>query len=259
MSIPELLSANRYGVKRATDTASGYRSGMTQGEKIRKLREAKGWEQEDLAKAVQALGGKLSQSSVSDLERDVTKRPRYLREIAIALDTTEDELKDDDLKSAQALQPSVRIPPRAMQQSTPTEDGKKAPLLLQWHVSLSGDKFGGWLLNAKRIVGEIPRPAKHLRADEAFQVEVIDNRNEPVYELSDILTIDPAKQYQINRNHIFVSDPHQSGGSPCILARLVRETTTEWIVRQYNSKGEFKLPKADYPNAWRVIDRTERP
>lgn len=259
LSIPVYVTANRYPVKRATDIGLGYGSGMTLGEKVRELREAKNWEQVDLAKAVTALGGKLSQSSVSDLERGITKRPRYLREIALALETTEDELAGDSLKPAPSLQSNVRIAKQGMQTRSPRSDDNEPPPLLMWRVSISGDRIGGWVLNANRIVGENPRSAKYLRADEAFQVEVIDSRNDPVYELSDILTIDPAKQYQIGRNHVFCGDPKKPDGDAMLLARLVKESPSEWTVRQYAGKSEIKLPKAEYPNAWRVVDRTERP
>lgn len=65
---------------------------MELGEKIRQLREARGWNQTELARRV---GGSVKPQNIQQLEDGTVKQPRYLTALANAFDMTVDELLSD--------------------------------------------------------------------------------------------------------------------------------------------------------------------
>lgn len=67
---------------------------MIRGDRVRRLRTAKGWTQADLVDAVQKAGGKLSQGQLSAIEKGDVDRPGALVELVAVLDTTEEFLLD---------------------------------------------------------------------------------------------------------------------------------------------------------------------
>lgn len=57
---------------------------MSVGDRIKELRESKGWSQARLAKEVTKRGGKLSQQNVANIEAGIVKKPKALIELADA-------------------------------------------------------------------------------------------------------------------------------------------------------------------------------
>ena len=156
------------------------------------------------------------------------------------------------------LQPSVRTTYAADSAMTPA-DGNLPPLLVWFTAISNGGIHGGWVLNANRVVDESPRSAAYAHALKAFQAEVIDSKNSPVYRLRDIITVNPELQVQPEDDVLCTNDPHQPNGAPALLGCLKRQTASEWVITQYaNHKEEIRLPKADWPNAWRVVERKHR-
>jgi len=51
---------------------------------------------------------------------------------------------------------------------------------------------------------------------------------------------------------LFTGDPTALQGAPAIVGRLVRSTGQDWFIRQYAVKGERRLARLSYPNAWFV-------
>jgi len=141
----------------------------------------------------------------------------------------------------------------------PPADGQLPPLLIWFTAIANGGTHGGWVLNANRVVDESPRSASYAHALKAFQAEVIDSKNSPVYKLRDIITVNPELQVQPEDDVLCTNDPHQPQGAPALLGCLKRQTSSEWVIAQYgNLKEEIRLPKADWPNAWRVVERKHR-
>lgn len=147
----------------------------------------------------------------------------------------------------------------APESAMPPADGQLTPLLV-WLTAISNDgTHGGWVLNANRVVDESPRSAAYAHALKAFLAEVIDSRNSPVYKLRDLILVNPELQVQPEDDVLCTNDPHQPNGAPALLGCLKRQTASEWVIVQYNNpKEEIRLPKADWPNAWRVVERRHR-
>ncbi len=59
---------------------------MSVGDRVKKLRETKGWSQTQLAKEVNKRGGKLSQQNVANIESGIVKQPKALLSLAEALE-----------------------------------------------------------------------------------------------------------------------------------------------------------------------------
>lgn len=62
---------------------------MNLGDKVRELREARGWNQSELARR---RGPKVSPQNIQQLEDGTVKQPRYLADLARALGATVEEL-----------------------------------------------------------------------------------------------------------------------------------------------------------------------
>ncbi|MEN9393696.1 MAG: hypothetical protein RLZZ104_2039 [Pseudomonadota bacterium] len=65
---------------------------MGTGLRIEQRRNELGLTQEQLAHRVKRLGGSISQTGIDKIEKRDSQRPRYLKELAIALDVSEDWL-----------------------------------------------------------------------------------------------------------------------------------------------------------------------
>jgi SOS-response transcriptional repressor LexA len=63
---------------------------MNAGDRIAEERVAQGVSQQELADRVSRLGGKITQTGIDKMEKRGTERPRYARELAIALNVMQD-------------------------------------------------------------------------------------------------------------------------------------------------------------------------
>lgn len=87
---------------------------MGTGSRIEQRRTNLGFSQEEIASRVRRLGGEIHQTGIDKIEKRDTQRPRFLKEIAIALGVTEDWLLSGkepmERPDASATLPSTRIP-----------------------------------------------------------------------------------------------------------------------------------------------------
>lgn len=71
-------------------------------------RTAQGMSQEGLATAVRRLGGQISQGGIDKIEKRDTERPRFIKEIAQALNVSEDWLLHNRQPKARNLEPEFQ-------------------------------------------------------------------------------------------------------------------------------------------------------
>lgn len=108
------------------------------------------------------------------------------------------------------------------------------------------DRLEGFMLYAEGTSNSQPHP---------FQINVLDDRNEPVYRLRDRLTVDPNYQITTGEDCVFSTDTWPPAGGFCIIARLVRETLTAWVCKSLSSNESFELDRAIFPQAWAITER----
>jgi hypothetical protein len=153
------------------------------------------------------------------------------------------------------MPPPLQDDPRSTAAIVVDEDVPKLPV---YRTTTAEGRMGGWVVDGTRIVDESPRNQRQLLAIRAFQVEVMDDRNDEVFQLHDFLTIDPDQEGHPQENCLFVGDLWQAGGAPAMVGKMISHDAKEWVIRQHNVQGNIKLPKSEFPYAWRVTDRTLR-
>lgn len=81
---------------------------MKAGFRIAQEREAQGLSQETLATRVKRLGGNISQTGIDKFEKRDGARPRYIKEIAMALGVSEDWILSGKLPKERNLAPDLQ-------------------------------------------------------------------------------------------------------------------------------------------------------
>jgi transcriptional regulator with XRE-family HTH domain len=247
-------------VNREAGVDSCYLSEMTLGERVRSHRERLGWDQQQLAGAVRRLGGTASQSTISDIENDVSKRPRCLAELAEIFGMTEKDLRNGDA-SPRPIRANVRTRQQGVDNQSAELDITTRDKIVTFRGRLLSDsRAGGWVIYPDRTAGAVELGPDPGQAPRVFRAEVLDADNSPVYDPRDVLFCDPDKHALPGNNCVFVGNPSQEGdgGAPAVLARLLSANADEWIVKQYSSGSrEMKLPKEKWPFAWVVFRRDQ--
>lgn len=82
---------------------------MNAGGRIAQERIEQGLTQQQLADLVKARGGEISQTGIDKIEKRDSKRPRYIREIALALNVTEEWLIHGKLPKYRNMESDVRL------------------------------------------------------------------------------------------------------------------------------------------------------
>lgn len=229
---------------------------MPLGDRVRERRKALKLTQGQLAKAVRALGGELSQQQLAAIEGGTVKRPRALPELAISLKVPQEELLHGNTIAAGQTQSSDH----ESVTGTPVHRValEMAPEALILFRSAPGGRSGGETLIYKERAGLVPRPDFLRYAKEAFASTVADDLNSPAYRTRDTVLVDPTHPAVVGDDCMFVRD---KTANPMITvsAHLVKITATNWTVHNYSGKQrDYDLPRADFHEAWRIVGRYNR-
>lgn len=88
------------------------------------------------------------------------------------------------------------------------------------------------------------RPAPLAGVKGAFGVYMIGESMEPAYQTGDMLLIHPTKPPRIN-DDILIITGDENGGELALVKRLVKQTATNLVVRQFNPPKDFDIPISD--------------
>lgn len=131
-------------------------------------------------------------------------------------------------------------------------NGAPLPPLILWYAApAEGGEAGAWMLKREKT-GEVERPDRLKFSKRAFAVEVQDSRNVEVFRARDTLLINPDRTVLPDDDGLFTGNPDVPGGAVSVVGRLIRSNHQDWIIRQYAVKGERRLARLTYPNAWFV-------
>jgi hypothetical protein len=112
-----------------------------------------------------------------------------------------------------------------------------------------GDREG-FMLYADEAAGDQPK---------AFYINVLDDKNEPVYRVRDTLVVDPNYEITIGEDCVFTTGAWPPNGGFCIIARLLRETPKTWLCKAIGDGETFELDRAEFPTVWAIIERRRPP
>jgi SOS-response transcriptional repressor LexA len=126
-----------------------------------------------------------------------------------------------------------------------------------WWGKPAGD---GVLHMERRIIGMIPRTEFLRYAQYSFGLEVMHDDMSPAFERRDVVVVNPDRAVVPGDDVLVVQDYEErgTGGFRAMLRRLVRETDTHWIVRQFTPAREYKLAKTEWPRILHIAGKRAR-
>lgn len=118
----------------------------------------------------------------------------------------------------------------------------------------------GTLIISKDPIGTVARPANLQGIREAYAVYIVGTSMEPEFEQGDEALVNPKLPPIPGATCIFyTNDPHDDRA---MIKRLVKITTDEWVVRQWNppegQPSEFTLSRREWPECHRTVGKYSR-
>lgn len=209
------------------------------GQKVRALREARGWSQDRLAAEAGA-----TQTTIDKIERGETRRSRFLPDIARALEIGIEEI--DPGFAAVRKAGDFRPPPDLVSDDQP---------LPVYAAAEGGD---GTMILSSEAIDQSPRPYMLRGVREAYGILVTGESMVPAFRPGDVAWVDPRLPPMRGAEAIIYRIDEDGGEARASIKEMVRWTDGEWVVQQWNPAKEFKLPRAQWPKCHRVVGRLLR-
>lgn len=201
------------------------------GERIRKERESRGWDQAELAKR---LG--IGQPAVSSIESGRTKAPRQWREIADMLEIPHEEFRKLMIESTQKdVQQKANNQVAAVQQAHPMNN-RNVPV----YGRANGGDDGMYLFNGD-VIGWEARPPQLDGVADAYATYVDGESMYPRYKPGETVWLHPHKPAGRGDDVVVQLKPNDEYDAPRgFIKEYVRRTPTKLIVMQYNPQMELE-------------------
>lgn len=211
---------------------------LTPGEKIIAKRNKLGISQPQLAKRAG-----LSQQSLDAIEKNVTKRSRYLAKIAQILEIPLHEL-DDSLSAtgAPAQSPTGRI-----LEFTQSLVGEK-----NFPVYAAGEAGAGALIVSTDPVDYVRRPAPLAEVKDGYGLIVIGDSMTPELRSGDTALIHPHLPPSRDHSCVFYADDGH-GTQKATIKSFIKSTPTHWHVEQWNPPRKFTLDRKEWQKCHLVV------
>lgn len=203
-------------------------------ENVRRLREAKEWSQEDLARE-----SRTSQTTIYNIESGETLRSKFLPRIAaalgVALATIDEELQpgaNDTPIPRAALVGDVDLP-----------------------VYASAEGGEGQIIISTDIVDRVRRPTPLLHVREGYGVIITGVSMVPAFRPGEIALVHPMLPPRIE-DAVIIYDRERARSS---IKEYRGETPALWRLRRYQPKEEdFSLKRIDWPTVHTVVGKYSR-
>lgn len=208
---------------------------MDVGDKIRELREARGWSQDELAERVG-----ISQAAIVKIEKGQTTRSRFLPDIAKALDRPIEELV-----GGRATPHGYRPPPEFLGE-------RDLPVF----AAVEGGS--GEMVVSTDPIDIVQRPWFLGTVKDGYAVLVTGESMEPAFRSGDLAIVNPRLGPQPSTDVILVAD-EKSGGFRASIKYLIKHEPHRWYLRQHNpppgEQRDFWRTKKEWPKALRVVGK----
>jgi transcriptional regulator with XRE-family HTH domain len=201
------------------------------GDTIRSRRETLGLSQQQVGEAVG-----VSQSAIDQIEREVTKRSKYLARIAQFLGI---ELSQ--------LDPQI-TPPQNSDAFTPRATTLPS-LDLPIYAAESADASGAFVLS-KSPVDYDARPGRLNRVKDAYGIIVVGSIMEPELRAGDVVMVNPHVPPRAGDLAIF----YRLDGK-VLLRVFASETTDHYSVLQHNPPKRSQIAKESIKSVCRIVGR----
>lgn len=225
-----------------SDVGFFYADDARMNKRLKDLREARGWSQQE---AADALG--MSHSGYVKWERgDRGLSDKARSKIARVYGVSKASLEDDSAPPAPEPPANYRPPPQFLGERT-----------LPVFSAVEGGP--GFMVVSTDAIEFVSRPWYLGEVREGYAVLVVGESMSPAYEPGDMAIVNPKLPIVRGRTYIFAAEG--DGEFKATIKRLVGHTADYWEVEQHNpptpEQKRFKLPKAQWPRALRVVGRYE--
>lgn len=116
----------------------------------------------------------------------------------------------------------------------------------------------GIILDMAQIIEWVKTPAPLFGVKGAFGMYVIGDSMEPVYDQGDMLLIHPHKPVYKNDDVIVSMTSPDGGESRVLIKRLVKMTSDEVKLYQFNPSKEFSIPRSEVSTVNLVVGKYRR-
>lgn len=206
----------------------------TIGENVRRLREARGWSQDDLGRE-----SRTSQTTVDNVESGRTKRSKFLPRLAGALGVPLSEI-DEELQGKVAGGPIPR-----------------ADLVGETDLPVFASTEGGegQIIVSTDVVDRVRRPSVLVHVREGYGVIVTGDSMIPAFRPGEIALVHPMLPPRLE-DAVILYDRDKERSS---IKEYRGSTEKAWKLRRYQPKQEdFSLSRADWPTVHTVVGKYSR-
>lgn len=244
---------------------------MSIGQRVKEIREARGWSQGELAKRVQAQGAKLSQQNVANIEAGIVKQPKSIMQLAVALGVFPGWLVDGNgtrdmgdfagpgytgppslgSRTSETQPPALSTDPVPSTQLVQVRQVEGPPDVPVWASAEAG--MDGAIILTPDPVDYIRRSERMLTVRNPFAFVVIGGSMSPAIEHGDQVVINPLLQPRPGVDCVFIQQ-RPDGTFLALVKRLRRQTADTWQVRQFDPKRDFDLAKKKWPRVHVVAE-----
>lgn len=207
---------------------------MTFANNLKPLREAQGYSQPKFAKLIG-----VSQSLIAQLESGAVTSTKHIFKIAKTLGVS---VSVFDASATEQAAPNAQpiVSGRADTPIYSSAEGGRGALIVTWEP-----------------VDWIVRPAPLLHARGGYGILVSGDSMFPAYEPGDTALVNPLIKPALMRDAIFFKGDGDDI-SEALIKRLVKASSTEWHVRQWNPTRDFTLKKTEWTRCHAVIGKWGR-
>lgn len=203
-----------------------HRWGMSDGQEIKKRREARDWSQQELAKKAGT-----NQQTVARIELGRTVLSRALPKIKKILDM------DTGISS-------VPLP-----DSLP--DGAR-----DLPIFASAQGGPGDMLLTHEPIDYVQRPEPLATVRNGYGMYIVGDSMAPAFEQGDLALVNPHVPYQGNDDVLIFKEYNEEYAA--VVKRLVRATADSWHLRQFNPDKIITLSRKEWPKCHVIVGKYKR-
>ena len=104
----------------------------------------------------------------------------------------------------------------------------------------------------------VKRPAPLVSVAKGFAVYVVGDSMSPAYEQGDMVFVHPGLPVGRGDDALLVSVPAAGGDWTAIVKRVTGWTERNWKLLQFSPRREFDAPRANFPQAYRIVGKYNR-
>lgn len=208
---------------------------MSIGENVKRLREARGWSQEELARKIG-----ITQAAVGKIERNEIARSKHLPALARELGVTLHQIDSEFPQDITFLGKAPQIEPK------PFSEG-----VIPIYASAEGGN--GSIIVSYEPVDYEKRPVNLAHVRDAYGFYLVGDSMLPRYEPGERALVNPHLPPRSGDYALFFKEDGNTNEFHVLVKRLVQVLPDKWIVEQFNPAKEFELDRKEWTKCHVIV------